>query len=154
YMLAVASHFRRSIMRFAVLSSSVIFLAILGCSAASTPTDFEGAGGEGGTTGGTFANGNGVGNGAGGGFTTSAGAGAGGQICSDEAKLIYLLDSNNGLHSFDPPSKTLKTIGIMNCSPNMQPNSMAVDRNAVAWVDYVANNGLEDSAGSLYKVST
>ncbi len=36
----------------------------------------------------------------------------------------------------------------------MQPNSMAVDRNANAWVNYVDNDGLGDTAGAIFQVST
>jgi hypothetical protein len=143
-------------MRFAALSS-LSFVAILGfgCSAASTNNQFEGAGGQGSDSVGTLVTSGNGSNGAGGGFTSGSGAGAGGPNCSEEAKLIYVLDSNNGLHSFDPPSKMFKPVGTMNCSATMQPNSMAVDRNAVAWADYVASDGLgTDTAGSLFQVST
>jgi hypothetical protein len=36
----------------------------------------------------------------------------------------------------------------------MVPNSVAVDRDAVAWVNYVANDGASDTAGSVFRVDT
>jgi hypothetical protein len=79
--------------------------------------------------------------------------------CSSAAKLIYVIDDQGTLHSFDPSllpsSNAFKTVGTPNCAwgsdPTIPmlgagPNSMAIDRNAVAWVC--------DNAGSLFKVST
>src|SRR5262249_19547628 len=79
--------------------------------------------------------------------------------CSSAAKLIYVIDDQGALHSFDPSllpsSNAFKTIGTPNCAwgtdPTIPfsgpgPNSMAIDRNAVAWVC--------DNAGNLFKVST
>ena len=93
----------------------------------------------------------------GGGFVNIGGNGSGGSSgddCSDAAKLVYVLSDANELYSFDPPTKTMTKVGTLGCQTSMQPNSMAVDRNAVAWVNYVQSNGLSDSAGALYKVST
>jgi len=36
----------------------------------------------------------------------------------------------------------------------MQPNSMAVDRSATAWVNYVQGDFFGDSAGAIFKVNT
>jgi hypothetical protein len=94
-----------------------------------------------------------------GGAPTLRNAGASMPGCSSGAELIYLIDDQGVLHSFDPsrlPSTdAIKTIGTLNCAwsadPNDQkstpgPNSMAIDRNAVAWVS--------DDAGNIFKVST
>lgn len=80
---------------------------------------------------------------------------------ADGVDLIYVVDETYNLLSFDPrligtPAGPYHVIGHLNC-PNpgtsLQPGggaatpfSMAVDRNAVAWVLY--------SSGKLYKVST
>jgi hypothetical protein len=92
----------------------------------------------------------------GGGFTTSAsvGSGAGGPGCSEAAKLIYVLSDANDLYSFQPQLKDFKKIGPLGCQTSMQPNSMAIDRNAVAWVNYVETDGFGDTGGALFKVST
>src|SRR5206468_4171769 len=80
--------------------------------------------------------------------------------CTAAAELIYVLSAENDLYSFDPPSKTFKKIGPLKCDtsaqPGLQPNSMAVDRNAVAWVNYTAGDTLTgaDTAGVVFKVST
>lgn len=72
--------------------------------------------------------------------------------CSERAKLMYLVGSDNVLLSFEPDTLKLTTIGTLNCKAQFgaTPFSMAVDRNANAWVLFW--NG---SAGTgIYKVST
>jgi len=107
--------------------------------------------------------GSGAGKGAGGSggglFTTGGsgpGSGGGGPSgCSEEAKLIYVLSDANELYSFKPDDKQFTYIGPLGCQTAMQPNSMAVDRNATAWVNYVQSDGLgTDTAGAIYRVST
>jgi hypothetical protein len=68
--------------------------------------------------------------------------------CSDAAKLVYLVSSQNGLYSFDPATLKIKSIGTLNCQVGfgVTPNSMAVDRNAKAYVNM--------SDGSLFTVDT
>ncbi|CAN5818192.1 hypothetical protein BH09MYX1_BH09MYX1_11940 [soil metagenome] len=68
--------------------------------------------------------------------------------CSDAAKLVYLVSSQNGLYSFNPGTLQLKSIGTLDCQVGfgVTPNSMAVDRNAKAYVNM--------SDGSLYTVNT
>ncbi len=87
------------------------------------------------------------------GGNANGGSGAGSN-CSEAAKLIYVLSDANDLYSFKPDEKVFTLVGQLGCQTAMSPNSMAVDRNAVAWVNYVDNNGLGDSAGAIYKVST
>jgi hypothetical protein len=142
------------------LASSLVFLvAAIGCSATSQPNSFTGSGGEGGTGQGASGPG-GAGQGGEGGTifpvgSGGGGAGGGGDNCSSEAKLVYVLSDTNDLYSFDPPAKVVKKIGTVNCVSGMQVNSMAIDRNAVAWVNYVKSSLFgTDSAGSIFKVST
>jgi hypothetical protein len=67
--------------------------------------------------------------------------------CSAAATLVYVIDEQGGLHSFDPGSLTFQTIGTINCPGEAASiNSMAIDRNATAWVN--------DIGGNLFKVST
>lgn len=152
--------------------SSLIFVTALGCAAAalagacsatSRPNDFGGGGddGEGGEGGDSSGPGgpsgpSGSGSGVGGAdFTTGVGGGGStGNDCSEAAKLIYVLSDANDLYSFEPQLKQFKKIGPLGCNTTMQPNSMAVDRNATAWVNYVQSDGFEDTAGALFKVST
>lgn len=96
-----------------------------------------GGGGEGGN-----------GNPAGGG-----GSGGGGPIddCTAASRLIYVLSDQSKLYSFDPPTKTFTLIGTLSCNSSLQPNSMAIARNAIAWVNYT---DAADSIGRIYKVST
>ncbi|HEY3450147.1 MAG TPA: hypothetical protein VGK67_27585 [Myxococcales bacterium] len=62
--------------------------------------------------------------------------------CPPEAKLIYVVDTDDTFSSFDP--KLLKTggdpfhdLGTLNCpAGSATPFSMSVDRKAVAWVLY------------------
>lgn len=116
----------------------------LACSGANTGSGFGGDGGTGlGVGDGSSAGSLGGDGRAGGGGGNSAG-------CSDAAKLVYVVDSTNGLHSFDPSSLKFTTIGTLNCPTTggggATPNSMAVDRSGTAWVNFGDNE--------LFKVST
>lgn len=136
-------------MRIALFSLLVIATAY-GCSASADDNEF-GAGGGGGE-GGSGAGGT---SGIGGSFTTSSGVGGGAPGCSEAAKLIYVLSDENDLYSFDPPAKKFTLIGPLNCPTSMQPNSMAIDREANAYVNYVQSDDFgNDTAGSIFKVST
>lgn len=66
--------------------------------------------------------------------------------CSDEAKLIYVVDKNKTLSQFDPKTKTFNDLGLLNCPTSSAPFSMAVARDATAWVLY--------DNGELYRVET
>ena len=88
---------------------------------------------------------------AGGAFGGEGGGGGGGNQsgCSDAAKLVYVVDSTNGLHSFNPATLAFNPIGKLKCPTtggSATPNSMAVDRSGTAWVNF--------SDGELFKVST
>ena len=71
-----------------------------------------------------------------------------GDGCSDEAKLIYVVDKNRRLSQFNPPTKTFTDLGTLGCSAlvGATPFSMAIARDATAWVLY--------SSGELFRVET
>ena len=73
--------------------------------------------------------------------------------CSEAAQLVYVLSDANDLYSFRPNLRQFTRIGRLRCPTAASPNSMAIDRNAVAWVNYVDSN-LGDTAGAIYKVNT
>jgi hypothetical protein len=80
------------------------------------------------------------------------GNGSNGDGCSDASKLVYVLDDMNNLSKFDPMTKTFSVIGPMKCQPSsilFTPFSMAIDRQANAWVLYS-----DGSAGEVFKVNT
>lgn len=89
-------------------------------------------------------NGNASGSGSGGGpgLVDSGGSNAGGSNggdtsgCSEAAKLVYLVDSANQFIKLEPATMTFTTLGILSCPTASTPNSMAVDRNGIAWVNY------------------
>lgn len=54
--------------------------------------------------------------------------------CAAEARWIYLVDSGNALLRFEPDTVTISSIGTLACAPGATPFSMAVDRNATAYV--------------------
>jgi hypothetical protein len=63
-------------------------------------------------------------------------------------ELIYVVDDNNTLMSFDPkrlPNDAFHTVGALACETRGRPFSMAVDRRGIAWVIY--------DSGNLYRVS-
>lgn len=66
--------------------------------------------------------------------------------CSEEARWIYLVDSNNALLRFEPDANTITQIGTLDCPGDASPFSMAVDRNATAYVLHDDHN--------IYQVST
>ncbi len=66
--------------------------------------------------------------------------------CSEAAKLVYVVDANNTLSTFDPVTKVFSDKGQLNCSPGASPFSMGIDRNAGAYVLY--------DSGQLFKVDT
>ncbi|MDP3151691.1 MAG: hypothetical protein Q8N23_03405 [Archangium sp.] len=79
--------------------------------------------------------------GGGGGFTITADGGV--DDCSAEAKLIYVVDQDRTLSSFNPrligqPNGPFIDLGQISCAsePGAEPFSMAVDRNATAWIVY------------------
>lgn len=77
--------------------------------------------------------------------------------CSDSAKLVYLLDADNSLWSFQPNQKditksTLKLIGPLKCATAMQPNAMSVDRTGTAWVEYVPTDETNTTDDQIFKV--
>lgn len=54
--------------------------------------------------------------------------------CAAEARWIYLVDSGNALLRFEPDTVTITSIGMLACAPGSTPFSMAVDRNATAYI--------------------
>ncbi len=83
----------------------------------------------------------GGGSGGGGGFTIMADGGI--DDCSAEAKLIYVVDQDRTLSSFNPrligqPNGPFRDLGQISCASQQgaEPFSMAVDRNATAWIVY------------------
>jgi hypothetical protein len=68
--------------------------------------------------------------------------------CSAAAQLVYLIDQDTTLYSFDPTTSKFTTIGQINCPADFgdSPFSMGVDRSATAWVLF--------SSGNVFKVST
>ncbi len=134
-----------------------------GCSSSAPTSTYDTDGGGGGGTGGGSTSGATSGGatngGASGGSLGDVDASSGNNDgCSDAAKLIYVLSDANDLYSFNPPSKKFIKIGALGCkvSGGLAPNSMAIDRNATAWVNYTSANAVTgaDTAGAIYKVST
>jgi hypothetical protein len=76
-------------------------------------------------------------------------AGACVETCAlQDVELIYVVDENNNLSSFDPrklPGPPFHLVGRLACEPSSRPFSMAVDRKGVAWVLY--------ESGNVYRVS-
>lgn len=115
---------------------------VCGCGSATGDPQGAGTGGAGGGTGGFSA--------AGGGFGVAGDTGTGGapaSSCASGAEFVYVIDSSGMLRKFDPPSLQFSSIGPVNCNtPLATPFSMAVDRNANAWVVF--------TNGKLYQVDT
>ncbi len=98
-----------------------------------------------------------VGDDSGGNLGNGDGGGTTGNGCTGQAAdYVYVLSVENDLYSFKPDQKLFTKIGALGCQTSMQPNSMAIDRNANAWVNYVATDATlgMDTAGALFQVST
>jgi hypothetical protein len=91
-----------------------------------------------------------------GGSIAAGGTGTGPSAdCSEAATYVYVLSDENDLYSFQPDKKVFTKIGPLGCNTAMFPNSMAIDRNATAWVNYVEGDPFfGDTAGVVFKVST
>ncbi len=61
----------------------------------------------------------------------------GGSSCAAGTELVYVWALNNNIYSFDPPSKTFTLVATPDCKAS-SPNSMAIDRNLVAWLNYAS----------------
>ncbi len=99
----------------------------LTCQAGACVASTGGMGGGGGTTG------------TGGGTTADGGL----DDCSAEAKLIYVVDQDRTFSSFNPrllgtAGGPFTALGTLSCpsQAGAEPFSMAVDRNATAWIVY------------------
>ncbi|MHB8419262.1 MAG: choice-of-anchor D domain-containing protein [Myxococcales bacterium] len=66
--------------------------------------------------------------------------------CTEASQWIYTVDENGTFSRFDPPTLAFTDIGTLSCPSNSTPFSMAVDQNAVAWVEY--------QDGNLFQVDT
>jgi hypothetical protein len=83
-----------------------------------------------------------------GGNTDDEGTGSPAAACSDDAKLVYVLSNAGDLYAFDPAALKFTKRGQLDCnaSPLALPNSMAIARDGIAWVNY--------SDGTLFRVQT
>lgn len=118
----------------------------LACSASRPAGD---PGGTGGSSGGGGSD-DGIG---GGDILTGTGTGPSAN-CSEASQYVYVLSDDNNLYSFRPDLKEFVKIGPLGCNTPMFPNSMAIDRDATAWVNYVESDLFGDSAGVVFRVST
>jgi hypothetical protein len=69
--------------------------------------------------------------------TSTSSTGTGAPACSDEAKLMYVLSSTNKIYQFAPTTQQFTVFATPDCVAGGVPNSMAIDRNFVAWLNYV-----------------
>src|SRR4029077_4524742 len=103
------------------------------CGGPGTNSGFNTGGGDSGSlTGGD--------DGGGGNLGDDGGGGNANGCTGQAADYVYVLSVENDLYSFKPDQKVFTKIGALGCQTTMQPNSMAIDRNANAWVNYVATS--------------
>jgi hypothetical protein len=78
-------------------------------------------------------------------------------------KLVYLVSDSNEMYSFDPAALTVVDLGSFSCPGEPTPNpdtgsgaanSMAVDRNGTAWVNFQDGRIFQLNTGSLNCTST
>jgi hypothetical protein len=151
-----------------ILSACLAVAYPLGC-ASNTPDSFPptGDGGGGSSSGGSSGGGSGSGSSSGGsggpdggslvGDGASGDDGGSGNCAAGASKYIYVVTDQNELYTFDPTlapaASAFKDLGPLHCPGEPTPppdnggvNSMAVDRQAVAWVNF--------NDGKIFKVDT
>jgi hypothetical protein len=134
----------------AIALVSLFLVTAVGCSssdeqlaAASGGLGATGTGGAGAGSGSTGANGTGGSgtgaSGTGGGLSLDTGSmdGGGTSGCSGAAQLLYVVGTLGVIYSFDPPTKVFTKIATPGCAGTSTPNSMAIDRNLIAYLNYV-----------------
>jgi hypothetical protein len=153
---------KRSLLQSTRLGSSG--RAILACVWLAAIVGCENSDGRGGGGGGGNGGGGSGGSGASGGNGGSGGSGGNPDFgdpnqddCTDDAKLVYLLDADNSLWSFKPDQTDIKKsvlskVNPLNCPTSNSPNSMSVDRSGTAWIEYVPNDDETSSTDELFKV--
>jgi hypothetical protein len=87
------------------------------------------------TASGSSAGGGGVGGGSGTG-TASTGSGGGGGGCIAGTDLVYVFAQEGGIFTFNPPTKVFNHLANPQCTGGT-PNSMAIDRQLIAWLNYI-----------------
>jgi hypothetical protein len=138
---------------FSVATAAMACSGVAGKGPNGFSADGGSSSGSGGGSGGGSGSG-GSGSGSGGSLVGDGGDSDGGENsdCSGQAaNYVYVLSAENDLYSFAPNLKVFSKIGTLACQTVLKPNSMAVDRNAVAYVNYVA---ADDSVGRIFQVST
>lgn len=76
--------------------------------------------------------------------------------CGAGTTQPYVLSGDGVLYTFDPPTATFTRIAPLACwAPGMTPNSMAVDREGIAFIDYetVASDG-SVTEGTFFRLNT
>ena len=74
--------------------------------------------------------------------------------CSEAAKVVYLIDSDNSLYRFDPPAKVFELVDVVDCGNGSSPYSMAVTRDAVAYVLFQNGDIFEVNTGNASCTAT
>ncbi len=133
------------------LAFALIPTFLLACSAAGQGSGQSTGGGG---TGGAGTGGDGIGGDGGGLVTGGTGGGGPSSDCAAASTYVYVLSDENDLYSFEPDKKLFTKIGHLGCNTALQPNSMAIDRNATAWVNYVEAGAFGDDSGVVFRVST
>jgi hypothetical protein len=77
-----------------------------------------------------------------------------GVACTAASQLVYVLSNRGEIYSFDPPTKVFTKVATLDCPIGaMSPNSMAVDRQGHAWVNYFSSDDDGDVVdGSIFQV--
>jgi hypothetical protein len=137
---------------FLVLAAALAVLALAACEGSSDVGDDDTSGGNG-TDGDTDADTDSDSDGDSDSDSDSdSDTGTSGDGCSEAAKSVYLVDSNNSFYRFYPPDKKFVKLGTLSCKAGgAQPFSMAVARDGTAYVLFA--NASSTCAG-IFAVNT
>jgi len=86
--------------------------------------------------------------------TTVSSSATGVPMCAPDALFVYVVSQQNDIYRFDPPAKTFNLVWPLTCvvPAGQVPNSMAVDRDGIAWINY---NDFQatNPQGSIFRVN-
>ena len=105
----------------------------MACGSSNSNEPGFGDGGSGGSSGGGSGSGGLTGDGGIGTFGDGSAGDGMAPGCASGAQYVYVVDVNGALYQFNPPMLSFTQVGTVGCA-STQLFSMAVDRNAVAWV--------------------
>ena len=74
--------------------------------------------------------------------------------CADDAKLVYVVSTQNDLWRFNPGTLAFTKVGTLDCPTTSTPESMAIDRSARAYVAMMDGNLFQVDTATAHCAAT